>query len=126
MRAMDISTARQSGLFDVSECSGGGQLNLVWRMALLVDVSDPHLRSFCVAPAGYVRVFITYHCDLHSRRVSVSWEARNPLGDIVFRSGPQPFSYVLVPHSSAGEQRLINLLHVKRALCAAASRNQAA
>ncbi len=131
MRAMDIATAIKSASFDVRpcrcvQCKGYDHVNLVSKTPLLLDVRDQDVRTFCSMSATYVKVVITFHCNLVTRTVAASGEVRTPSGDLVLRSEERPLSHVFVPTTEHGEEKLLALLRVKGALFEAATRRKAA
>lgn len=131
MKAMDISTAIKSGFFSVCKCSCGkckgyDHVKLVSKTPLLLDVRDAEVQNFCSMTASYVKVIVTYHCNLVSRTVMASCEVRNPSGDLVLVSEPKPLPNVLVPTTEAGEEKLFALLRIRGALFQAATRKRAA
>lgn len=131
MQAMDIGTAIKSGSFDVrpcncGKCKGYDHLNLVSKTPLLLDVRDKEVRSFFSMTARYVKVLVTYHCNLVTRTVSASGEVRDPSGELVLRSEARPFSRVFVPTTEHGEEKLFGLLRIRGALFQAATCRRAA
>lgn len=78
MRAMDIGTAIKSGAFNIcpcacGKCKGYDHVILVSKTPLLLDVRDQEVRTFFSMTATYVKVVITFHCNLPTRTISASW-----------------------------------------------------
>lgn len=131
MRAMDIGTAIKSGDFNIcpctcGKCKGYDHVTLVSKTPLLLDVRERDVQSFCAMSACYVKVVVTFHCNLVTRTISASGEVRIPSGDLVLRSEARPLSHVFVPTTENGEEKLLALLRVKGVLFEAARHRRAA